>query len=123
MLRVCVFNYVVVLCEWLFVCIAVCVCMCVRPSYAAVDGGDENFLKGLNVPVVLDVKVGCQVVLLKNLAPEVGLVNGSRGVVFDFKCADGDADADTVDPSALYPAVRFETGAGTVFVCFLACVL
>ena len=39
------------------------------------DKADKN-----NSPAVLEVKEGAQVVLLKNM-PDLGLVNGSRGVV------------------------------------------
>jgi ATP-dependent DNA helicase PIF1 len=44
----------------------------------------EKFKKNCNAPEVLQLCVGAQVMLLKNLDLDAGLANGSRGVVIDF---------------------------------------
>lgn len=44
----------------------------------------EKFRKNCNAPQVLQLCVGSQVMLLKNLDLEAGLANGSRGVVSSF---------------------------------------
>lgn len=50
-------------------------------KYTAHDSGEVHLLKGIIAPDVLILKVGAQVVYLKN---DSGLVNGSRGVVTGF---------------------------------------
>lgn len=55
----------------------------------------KEFKSTFNMPEVLPLKVGAQVMLLKNLSPEDGLVNGSRGIVTSISLAD--AEQDTVD--------------------------
>ena len=95
--------------------------MCCR--YAAVDHGLDQYLKTINVPAQLQLRVGAQVVLLKNLSPSEGLVNGSRGVVISFKVLEeGDVPAlpsnmtvkgQPSKTNELIPLVRFENGAGT----------
>ena len=89
--------------------------------YRAVDGGTEVYLdtlrKGCNASDVLTLKKGAQVMLIKNIATEAGLVNGSRGVVVDFTAApDQGQGADTpvswrgVHAENSWPRVRFING-------------
>jgi hypothetical protein len=78
--------------------------------FTADDRGEESYLKNLNVPMELKLKVDAQVVLLKNLSPDTGLVNGSRGVVIDFKSTEGE-EGDMIT----CPVIRFENGAGELF--------
>lgn len=45
----------------------------------------EGQLKNCPATETISLKKGAQVILLKNLDPEAGLVNGSRGVIIDFR--------------------------------------
>ena len=62
-------------------------------KFTAFDGGQEPYLKqllqGTKAPQELELRVGAQVMLLKNLSVEDGLVNGSRGTVIRFEPARG----------------------------------
>ena len=42
-------------------------------------------MKSNRVPEILELRVGCEVMLLKNISTEEGLVNGSRGRVLRFE--------------------------------------
>ena len=79
--------------------------------FTATDTGDTYNVQQLDsncqAPKILELKIGCQVMLLKNLDFKSSLVNGSRGIVVGFT-----TDPDKVginDPLAeeIYPVVRF----------------
>ena len=57
--------------------------------FKATDTGDERNLEMLNknclAPKILELKVGAKVMLLKNIDVEIGLVNGSIGIVTSLK--------------------------------------
>jgi len=50
--------------------------------------GEEKFFNDLQCPRELQLKFGAQVMLLSNLDPQVGLANGSRGVVKGYRPVD-----------------------------------
>jgi len=70
-------------------------------QYRAKDAGIEPFLSNLKnscqAPDLLELKLGVQVMLLKNLDAARGLVNGARGVVVGFS------------GESKFPEVRFPT--------------
>jgi ATP-dependent DNA helicase PIF1 len=72
-----------------------------------------TFLKRLQdncqAPQKLELKVGAQVMLLKNLDVDLELVNGSRGVVIGFEHA-SDSESEDKSLEIAYPTVRFTTG-------------
>lgn len=61
--------------------------------FKAVDSGEANYLNqlraGTKAPEELVLRVGAQVMLLKNISTSVGLVNGTRGVVVGFDKSNG----------------------------------
>lgn len=71
------------------------------------DVGEEPFLSQLQknsaAPEALTLKVGVQVMLLKNVEPALGLVNGARGVVTGFVTVQDE------DGSRTVPEVAFTT--------------
>ena len=44
----------------------------------------DKLLKSCPAQVHLELCINCQVILIFNLAPDLGLVNGSRGIIIDF---------------------------------------
>lgn len=77
--------------------------------------------KSCQNPSSLQLAVGAQVLLTKNLAVADGLVNGSRGVVVDFKPLPGSTSSEDTKKSSssssspiLYPEVEFRNGARIV---------
>eukprot|EP00736_Rhodelphis_marinus_P011443 Rmarinus@m.23237 len=79
--------------------------------FVARDFGSEvDLIKNCQAVARLELKVGAQVMFLKN-KPDSGIVNGSRGVVVSF---DLPPKANTVqgqaDPMVMYPIVQFRSG-------------
>jgi len=58
--------------------------------YEAQDTGNSKLLENSQAPPTLTLKIGAQVILLKNLDFEQELVNGSRGVVVGWQQQDGE---------------------------------
>jgi ATP-dependent DNA helicase PIF1 len=71
------------------------------------EGPDVGLLKGMRAPEVLKLKVGAQVMLLKNLDVSSGLVNGTRGEVVHFERSEKRSNL-----YAEVPVVRFEVSVG-----------
>ena len=75
-------------------------------TFKARDKGQKNKLgKNMLVPEVLRLKVGAQVMLLKNLNPP-HLVNGSRGVVIGYETGEMEGNIGR----KLYPMIQFQNG-------------
>ncbi len=81
-------------------------------GFKAVDTGDKQLVqmidKNCSAPSLLRLKVGAQVVLLRNLSNE--LVNGSRGVVVDFVNTSDRDSLILVGGEKVLPRVRFDNG-------------
>jgi len=76
----------------------------------AVSKGHDAQLKNCSAPQKLSLKVGAQVILLKNLDPENGLVNGSRGIIVDFqRHPKASKDLPKEFRTLKLPVVQFET--------------
>ena len=91
-------------------------------TYTAHDRGQATYLdtlrKSCNAADSLTLKVGAQVMLLKNLSTDRGLVNGSRGVVVSFQASpdeghglDTPLDWRRIRTGNEWPCVRFINGA------------
>lgn len=73
----------------------------------------RNQLKNCQAPAKLDLKVGAQVLLLKNIDLEKGLANGSRGVVVRFQHPKSQAEVPVGFKNIDLPVVRFDSVKGT----------
>jgi ATP-dependent DNA helicase PIF1 len=84
-------------------------------TFIATDkkGTRDKLDKSMLTPYKLELKVGAQVMLLKNMCPPL-LVNGSRGVIIDFKPLDQVGKVDYTR----YPVVLFQNG--TTMTCGVA---
>jgi len=77
-----------------------------KHEYKAQDWGRDStaleiLIKNCMAPTTLELKINAQVMLLKNLSLVDGLVNGTRGVVVDFK---------TDERNKFFPVVQFLSG-------------
>jgi ATP-dependent DNA helicase PIF1 len=66
-------------------------------------------LKHCQAPAQLDLKLGAQVMLLKNIDLEKGLANGSRGVVVRFQRPHNESEIPTGFKKLEFPVVRFDS--------------
>ena len=80
-----------------------------RARDRAVSDSYRNQLKQCQAPSQLDLKVGCQVMLLKNVDLEKGLANGSRGVVVRFQNPKSGSEVLTGFKNMELPVVRFDS--------------
>ena len=89
-------------------------------SYTATDTGDTYHVQQLDshcqAPKVLELKKGCQVMLLKNLDFKNSLVNGSRGIVVSFTTDPEQIGVHDPFADVQYPVVRFSNGSDHIIV-------
>ena len=90
-------------------------------TYQAIDTGKDPYLNqlksGIRAAEVLELRIGAQVMLLKNVDPKLGLVNGSRGIVVGFSDAlDEEAEIKTSSKNvkifSKLPVVKFICNVG-----------
>ena len=91
------------------------------------SGGKEAKSQNKTLPALLELSVGCRVMVLANLATPLGIVNGAPGTVWGFRYggvnvpdeAERDADADAAArtmPRQPIVLVQLDVFAGTSFV-------
>jgi ATP-dependent DNA helicase PIF1 len=72
---------------------------------------DSSFFKSCTAEKHLQLKIGAQVMLIKNLGHNSMLTNGSRGTVVGFRTVKRSTDAASLLPGVTsYPVVRFKNG-------------
>jgi len=74
----------------------------------AISKSYESQLKHCQAPEKLSLKAGATVILLKNVDPENGLVNGVRGVVVDFRLHSKPRELSREYKRMKLPVVRFD---------------
>lgn len=83
-------------------------------SFDAFDRGEPEFKTWLeqhcDAKTVVQLKLGCKVILLKNLDTKQGLANGSRGEVIDFVPRGINSSNNTDSTAEFVPLVCFENG-------------
>ena len=87
--------------------------------YRARDEGDRNLLTAFKSGPEVELRIGAQVMLLKNISTELGLVNGTRGKVVRFEDNDNFSVHSTTAehlPENLryFPVIEFATFVGNV---------
>lgn len=75
----------------------------------AVSESYRTQLKQCQAPAQLDLKIGAQVLLLKNIDLEKGLANGSRGVVVRFQPPKNGSEVPMGFKNMDLPVVRFDS--------------
>jgi hypothetical protein len=79
-------------------------------NFVAIDKGSTSvYGKGMLVPATLTLKVGAQVMCLKNM-PDNKIFNGSRGVVVGFEDDGREAGSSNSPIPILYPLVKYMSG-------------